>query len=114
MGKAWKKVNDLDDVREVQKITNKLIKEAKQLYYNKLGEKLTDPQTGKKKFWSAFSRLTNNKKHTNIPPIIDNNKYISNFSQKTIILPISAISYIMVVFYRKWHIKQICPYIILI
>ena len=84
MGKAWKKkVNDLDDVREVQKITNKLIKEAKQLYYNKLGEKLTDPQTGKKKFWSAISRLTNNKKHTNIPPIIDNNKYISNFSQKS-------------------------------
>ena len=80
--KRGKKVNAFDQVREVQNITNKLIKEAKQLYYKKLGEKLSDPQTGQKNFWNAFKRITNKKKHTNIPPIIDNNKYISNFRQK--------------------------------
>ena len=48
----------------------------------KLGEKLSDPQTGQKKFWNAFKTITNKKKHTNIPPIIENNKYISNFRQK--------------------------------
>ena len=71
-----------DKVREVQNSTNKLIKEAKQLYYKKLGDKLSDPHTGQKYFWTAFKRISNKKKNTNIPPIIDDNDYISNFRQK--------------------------------
>jgi len=69
-------------VRDVQNITNKLIKEAKLVYYKKFGEKLSDPQTGQKIFWNAFKRLSNKKKNTNIPPIIDDDVYISNFRQK--------------------------------
>ena len=74
--------NDFDQVRIVQNNTNKLIREAKQLYYEKLGEKLSDPQTGHKHFWNAFKTITNEKKYTNIPPIIENDTYISNFRQK--------------------------------
>ena len=74
--------NDHDNVREVQNSTNKLIREAKQIYYEQLGNKLSDPQTGQKNFWSAFKRVTNKKKHTNIPPIINNNIYVTNFQQK--------------------------------
>ena len=33
-------------------------------------------------FWTAFKRITNKKKLTNIPPIFDNNTYITNFQQK--------------------------------
>ena len=80
--KRGKHKNDFDQVRIVQNTTNKLIREAKQLYYEKLGDKLSDPQTGHKQFWNAFKTITNKKKYTNIPPIIENDAYISNFRQK--------------------------------
>ena len=75
--------NDRFEVRTIQNNTNKLIREAKQTYYKKLGEKLSDPETGQKIFWNAFRRITNKSKHSNIPPIVDNNLYISNFQHKT-------------------------------
>ena len=74
--------NDHNKVREVQNATNKLIREAKHSYFEKLGDKLSDPQTGQKTFWTAFKRITNKKKLTNIPPIFDNNIYVTNFHQK--------------------------------
>ena len=58
------------------------MREAKQVHYKKLGEKLSDPQTGSKHFWNAFIRITNKRKHTKIPPIVVNNTYVSNFQQK--------------------------------
>ena len=80
--KRGRKPIDHDKVREVQNLTNKLIHDAKQSYYEKLGNKLSDPQTGHKNFWTAFKRITNKKKLTNIPPIFDNNTYVTNFQQK--------------------------------
>ena len=41
--KRGKHKNDFDQIRIVQNTTNKLIREAKQLYYEKSGEKLSDP-----------------------------------------------------------------------
>ena len=58
--------DDHDKVREVQNSTNSLIREAKQTYYEKLGDKLSNPQTGQKIFWSAFKSVTN-KKSTQMP-----------------------------------------------
>ena len=80
--KRGRNINDYDQVREVQNITSKLIRQSKKLHYEKLGEKLSDPLTGQKHFWNAFKRISNKKKHTNIPPIIENNTYVSNFRQK--------------------------------
>ena len=71
--------NDKDHVREVQNLTNKLIRRTKKLYYEKLGNKLSDPLIGQKSFWNAFKTISNKKKHTNIPPIIENNIPITNF-----------------------------------
>ena len=59
MDKTWKNHNDHDMIREVKNSTNKLIREAKQTYYEQLGNKLSDPQTGHKNFWSAFKRIIN-------------------------------------------------------
>ena len=73
---------DHNHVREVQNLTNTLIRGAKQQYYNDLGNKLSDPQTGQKNFWNAFKKNSKKKKNTNIPPIIENDIYISNFQQK--------------------------------
>ena len=47
-----------------------------------LGNKICDPNTGPKCFWTAFNRLLNNKKVTNIPPLIENDTYISCFKKK--------------------------------
>ena len=80
--KRGRNETDHNNVREVQNTTNRLIREAKQVHYKKLGEKLSDPQTGSKHFWNAFIRITNKRKLTKIPPIIDNNTYVSNFQQK--------------------------------
>ena len=80
--KRGRKPEDHENVREVQNMTNKLIRGAKKIYYENLGNKLSDPQTGQKCFWNAFKKISNKKKTTNIPPIIENDVYISNFQQK--------------------------------
>ena len=80
--KRGRKENDHVKVREVQNATNKHIKEVKQTYYNKLGEKLSDPQTVPKHFWNTFKQITNKSKQTNIPPIVENNNFITNFHKK--------------------------------
>ena len=80
--KRGRKEQEHDNAREVQNNTNKLIKQAKQTYYTKLGDKLSDHKTGPKNFWTAFKKIVNKKKYTNIPPIIENNTFISNFNLK--------------------------------
>ena len=74
------------NVRDVQKSTNKLIKQAKQTYFTSLGKKLSDPNTGQKSFWTVYKRIINSKKQTNIPPLIENDVFISNFLQKADVL----------------------------
>ena len=68
-----KKPHGHDKVREVRNSTNKLIKEAKLAYYTNLGNQLSDP---------AYKKIGNKKRNTNIPPIIDNDIFISNFEKK--------------------------------
>jgi len=60
----------------------KLISEAKTKYIENLGKKISDPNTGSKIFWSSYKRLINNKKNTNIPPILADGTFISNFKEK--------------------------------
>ena len=80
--KRGRNTNDLDNVREVRNSTNKFIKEAKLAYYTNLGVKLSDPESGQKHFWTAYKRTANKKRNTNIPPIIDDDIFISNFKKK--------------------------------
>ena len=80
--KRGRSEHDHNEVRKVQNITNKLIREAKLFYFKKLGDKLSDPQTGPKHFWSAFKRITSKIKHASIPPLLENDVYIPNFQQK--------------------------------
>ena len=75
--------NVYDSVRKVQNETNKLINEAKSSYFTNLGTKLSDPKTGQKQFWTAYKKLANQKQNTNIPPIIKDGMYISNFKEKS-------------------------------
>ena len=47
-----------------------------------LSDKLCNPTTGQKTFWSAYNRLSNKKKVTNIPPLLEDGTYVSNFKDK--------------------------------
>ena len=83
--KRGRKPEERAKVVETQNETSNLIREAKNSYYEKLGKLLSDPSNGEKHFWSAFKKLSNKKKNTNIPPIIENNVYVTNFLQKATI-----------------------------
>ena len=71
-----------EKVKKIQRDTNRKINEAKDFYINNLGNKLCDPTTGPKTFWSAYKRLANKKKITNIPPLLENGIYETNFKNK--------------------------------
>ena len=80
--KKGKKSSDWEKVKEHQQLTQDAIAEAKSTYHENLGKKLCDPTTGQKVFWSAYKRLANKKRDTNIPPILEDGKYITNFKEK--------------------------------
>ena len=69
-------------VNQTQCATNKIITNAKSRYLTNLGNKICDPNTGPKCFWTAFNKLLNKKKITNIPPLIENEKHVSCFKEK--------------------------------
>ena len=77
-----KNSNEHVKVRGVRKLTNKLIKEAKLAYYTNLGNKLSEHAIGHKHFWTAYKKIADKKINTNIPPLIDNDIYISNFEKE--------------------------------
>ena len=51
-------------------------------YHRQLSYKLNDPETSAKAYWSILKTLYNGKKIPLIPPILVNNKLISNFKEK--------------------------------
>ena len=69
-------------VKEVQNSTSKVIEEAKQSYLDDLSAKLCNPKSNSNVFWSAFKRILNSKKISNIPPLIENGVFQSCFSAK--------------------------------
>ena len=72
-------------VKQHQEKSKNAIENAKRRYLENLSNKLCNPSTGAKTFWSAYKRLSNKKKITNIPPLFENGKYISNFKEKAYI-----------------------------
>ena len=69
-------------VKTVQSSTSTIIEEAKKSYLDKLSEKLSNPKSNSNIFWSAFKRILNCKKMSNIPPLIENGIFHSCFSEK--------------------------------
>ena len=59
-----------------------MILKRKNDYYRQLSDKLNDPETSAKAYWSILKTLYNGKKIPLIPPILVNNKLISNFKEK--------------------------------
>ena len=73
-------------VKSVRNETSKMILNAKEEYFKRLGRKLSDPSEGIKSYWSTLNRLINKKKTLNIPPLLENGQFITNIQSKATIL----------------------------
>ena len=80
--KDGKAANCFEHVKHVQKETESVIREAKKKHIDRISSKLCDPNSGQKEFWKAFRRVVNKKKTTNIPPLIENDIFVTNFKDK--------------------------------
>ena len=56
---------------------------AKEKHLTRLSVKLEDPSTAPKTYWSILNRFLSNKKLPIIPPILVDDRVVSNFAEKT-------------------------------
>ena len=61
---------------------SEIILKRKEDYYCALSDKLNDPHTSAKSYWSILKTLYNGEKIPLIPPILISNKLVSNFKEK--------------------------------
>ena len=73
-------------VKRVRNETSKMILNAKEEYFHRLGRELSDPNEGMKHYWSTLNRLINKKKTMNIPPLLENGLFITNVQAKADLL----------------------------
>ena len=80
--KNGKKIADLENVQEACQSLQFLIAENKTSYYSRLSYKLSDPKTSPKAYWSILKSFFSDKKIPIIPPLLVNDKYVSDFKTK--------------------------------
>ena len=69
--------------KNLQKHLNQSIQIAKQNYVNKIAQRLGDPNTSSKCYWSLLKTLLNGKKIPCIPPLFHGDKFIVDFLEKS-------------------------------
>ena len=69
-------------VNYLQKQLKKFIEHSQEKYYIHISKKLTDTMTSLKTYWSLLKILLNNKKITCIPPLLQDNIYVTGFKKK--------------------------------
>ena len=60
----------------------KMIHEAKQNYLRRAGHTLANPGTSSKNYWSMINSVLNKAKVPNIPPVLENGLFITDFTEK--------------------------------
>ena len=69
-------------LHSLQQHLSKSIENAKNKYFFRISEKLNNPNTSTKCYWSLIKTLLNGKKVPCVPPIYDNNRYVTDFKEK--------------------------------
>ena len=59
-----------------------MITNSKDDYFAELGHKLSNPNNGPKTYWTTLNRIINKKKTMNIPPLLENGLFVTNFQTK--------------------------------
>ena len=74
--------DDQFKLNEITETVSNLITESKNDYFLNLGERLNDPTTSSKSYWSILKRFLNKIKIPSIPPLLVNNIFVTNFAEK--------------------------------
>ena len=61
---------------------SKLVEDAKQKYFAKVGCTLSNPSTGSKLYWSLVNKMLNKAKIPEIPPLLENDVFVLDFASK--------------------------------
>ncbi len=61
---------------------SKMIEDAKDKYFSKIGRKLSNPETGRKLYWSHINKILNKSKIPVIPPLLENDTFVMDFTAK--------------------------------
>ena len=77
-----KKTNNKQLLHSLPHHLSKSIENAKNKYFFRISEKLNNPNTSTKCYWSLIKTLLNGKKVPCVPPIYDNNRYDTDFKEK--------------------------------
>ena len=73
---------DKDEMARVTNLSSDTITKAKEKYFYFLSNKLNDPQTGTKYYWSILKKFLQKNKIPLIPPILWNGTFITNVCEK--------------------------------
>ena len=74
--------NKLEEIKQMISRGSKLIEDVKQKYSISIGRTLSNPNTGRKTYWSLVNKLLNKTKIPIIPPLLENGIFVLDFSAK--------------------------------
>ena len=80
--RSLSKSNKFSEIQMLSTEISTLILERKEKYYHDLSMKLNDPKTSAKTYWSILKSFYNDSKIPLIPPLLVNNKIVSDFTEK--------------------------------
>ena len=78
---GWKP-DDWEYVQCVRNETSTQINKAKDDYFSDLSKKLSDTTSGIKSYWATFNKIINKKRFSNVPPLLENGVFVTNFQTK--------------------------------
>ena len=61
---------------------SKLVEDAKHKHFTNVGRTLSDPSTGTKKYWCLINKILNKARIPKIPPLLENDIFVLDFSSK--------------------------------
>ena len=76
------KTEDKEILDRLRNECQEAIVNAKESYLKNLGSKLADPTTGQKSYWKILNKFLNKCKIPKIPPLLVDDKYITNCKEK--------------------------------
>ena len=80
--KRGRRLDEWENVRVIRNDTSKMITTDKDNHFASLGRKLSNPNIGIKKYWSTLNRIINKKNVSSVPPLIENDVFVTNFQEK--------------------------------
>ena len=80
--KYWYKPEDKVRLDKFRKECQEAVEVAKLNYLTNMGDKLNNPNTSRKSYWKIINKVMNKCKAPKIPPILVNNLFILNCSEK--------------------------------